>query len=328
MTKKTFKQVFESYFHRKYSFEDFINYIPLENINYKTNRFQSYTFVSYLKDKSGKLLKESKKLKDYHSFLNILIFKKLNVHEFVYSYVDNKNVFDMVYLHKDNKSFYKTDIKNFFGSIDRDIVSKTIKDNLNTLNIEIDKKYIDGILNLILIDNILPVGFITSPSVSNSVLYNFDKYIYNVMESKEILYTRYSDDLVFSTENFKKLINVEKIIEEYFEINLNNKFILNNIKSKFMDKTRRIQILGLIITPNGHITVEKEKKESIQKLIYFYKNDKDKFLNLLNNKFEGSISKAYGNLNYINDIDKNFILKLRKKYGNFIVDKFLHGKKS
>lgn len=328
MKKKTFRQVFESYFHKKYSFEDFIAYSPIENINYKVNKFHSYTFMSYLKDKTGKLLNESKKLKDYHTFLNVTIFKKFNNHESVYSYTDNKNIYDMVYLHKDNKNFYKTDIENFFTSITKNIILKTIENNLNNINIEIDKSYIDNILKLILIDNILPVGFITSPSISNSVLYKFDKKIWELMRDKNIIYTRYSDDLVFSSNDFKELRNTNQIIEKYFEIIYDNNFILNDEKSKFMDKTKRIEILGLIITPNGHITVEKKKKENIQKLIYFYKTDKEKFLTFLREKFDDSLSKAYGNLNYINDIDKNFILKLRKKYGNFIVDKFLHGKKS
>ena len=56
-------------------------------------------------------------------------------------------------------------------------------------------------------------------------------------------------------------------------------------------------------------------------------NDQNKFDIFLKENYNTSIAKAYGKLNYINDIDINFIQYLRKKYGNFVIDKFMHGDK-
>ena len=69
-------------------------------------------------------------------------------------------------------------------------------------------------------------------------------------------------------------------------------------------------------TPNGHITVGMHiLKKIIRQLLYYYSHDKEKFSKLLEKRFNNSLAKAYGSLNYVNDIDKQFIVKLRKKYG-------------
>ena len=81
----------------------------------------------------------------------------------------------------------------------------------------------------------------------------------------------------------------------------------------------------MVITPQGHVTIDKNIKQNIKQLIYFYKNDKVKYQNHLEKYYDGSKSKAYGKLNYIYEIDKNFIIYLREKYGNYIIDQFLHG---
>ncbi|MFA9372701.1 MAG: reverse transcriptase domain-containing protein [Poseidonibacter sp.] len=327
MNKKNFQQVFESYFHKKYTFNDFLNTLPQESINFKTNRFESYSFISYLKDSNRELTSEAKKLKDFHSFLNVLLFKEMKTHNKVFSYRENKNIFDAVYLHKDSKNYFKTDIKSFFTSIDKKLIMRTLKDNLEEFDVFIDKKYVEHIINLIIINNQLPIGFITSPTISNAVLYNFDKYFEKYSIDKKMIYSRYSDDLIFSSNDYKVLIELENKLTNYFDSYYDGLFKLNSKKTKFLDKTRKIVILGLVITPNGHITVDKERRNNIQKLIYFYKTDKHKFSKLLELKYDNQLSKAYGSLNYINYIDKNFIIKLRSKYGNYIIDKFLHGVK-
>jgi RNA-directed DNA polymerase len=145
-------------------------------------------------------------------------------------------------------------------------------------------------------------------------------------KKNNIIYTRYSDDLIFSSQT--KLTDFATIASDILQDTSENKFLLNTFKSKYLDKTKRVKILGLVITPDGHITVPKERKGNIRKLLYFYTSNQAKFKEFLFENYQGKLSKAYGELNYINDIDIDFVDFLRKKYGNYTIDKFLHGKKN
>jgi hypothetical protein len=79
LNKKNFVDIFQSYFHGKYSFDDFLNTQLTDNINFKINQFRTHPFLSYIKDKNNQLNSESKKLKDYHMFLNNILFKYKDV---------------------------------------------------------------------------------------------------------------------------------------------------------------------------------------------------------------------------------------------------------
>ncbi len=326
MNKKNFSDIFQSYFHGKYSFEDFLNTQLQENINFKINTFSTYSFISYIKDHNKQLVEESQKLKNFHTFLNNILFKYMEVSASVYSYKPNKSIYDCVSLHAKSKYYFKTDIKNFFHSIDSELILKCLEKNIDNYPISSDiKEYFENIMNLIVYENSLPVGFVTSPNISNAVLYEFDKTIEKYCLTNNIIYSRYSDDLIFSCDNKELIQQIKEVINKTL---YPQKFNLNEEKTKFMDKTKKIEILGIHITPEGYLTVDKHIKENIRQLLYFYLNDKDKFQDQLHTKYDGKLSKAYGSLNFINDIDKGYIVKLRKKYGNYIVDKFLHGDKS
>ena len=327
MHKKSFQDVFNSYFHKKYKFENFLLTIPQENIHYKINKFKNYTFVSYIKI-NNKLSHESIYLKNYHTFLKNTLFRYMKVHKNVYSYQQNKNIYDLAKQHHMNHNYFKTDIQGFFKHIDPLLILKSLENNLDSFLFSKEvTNHFENIVKLVTIDNFLPVGYVTSPSISNAVLYEFDSVLSEYCDKNNIIYTRYSDDLIFSSNDYKILKSLPNKIIEIFESLYFKQFQLNKNKTIFFDKTNKVTFLGIDILPNGHITVDKHIKENIRQLLYFYINDKNKFAKFLDKRYNGSLARAYGSLNYIKDIDPRFINKLRKKYGTNYVDMFLHGAK-
>jgi RNA-directed DNA polymerase len=326
--KKNFQNVFNAYFHQKYTFDEFLQTTPQKNIHYKLNKFKTYSFVSYIK-KNHCLSDDSLKLKNYHTFLKNTLFNYMKVHHNVYSYQHDKNIYDLAKQHHMNHNFFKTDIQGFFKHINPSLILNILETNLDSFLFSHDvKNYFENIVKLVTIDDFLPVGYVTSPSISNAVLYNFDSLLSNYCETHHITYTRYSDDLIFSSNEYKVLKMLPQKITEIFEALYVKQFQLNKDKTLFFDKTNKVTFLGINILPNGHITVDKYMRENMRQLFYFYINDKSKFYQFLEKRYNGSLSKAYGTLNYINDIDKDFVTKLRKKYGTNYVDMFLHGAKN
>lgn len=313
MQKNSLKKAFNSYFHDKYSFDEFVNFDT--TTHYKDIFYSKNTFSP------------SKELKKYQQFLNFFIFDLIKVNkDVVFSYRKGVSAYDAIYPHKDSKYILSTDIQSFFLHISSDDIKQLILENKkNFLILEEDiEKYIDLIVNLVSYNNILPIGAPTSPKISNGYLFDFDNKLNEYCRGKDIIYTRYSDDFIFSSRNRENFIELIETIKDILLSLGHDTLKLNNNKTRFQQKGSKIVLLGLVITPNGVITVDKQIKKDIEVLLHFYLSDKVKFKDFFEKNYASNLEKVSGKLSYIKSIDKLFITKLKKKYGSFIVNSFIH----
>lgn len=163
--------------------------------------------------------------------------------------------------HKKNQHFVRLDIKSFFHSIDvkhmREIfkhyfvneeeLSKSRKSEAY-FNEEKKQTLLDAFINLTTYivpesspnenfrgKQIVPVGFITSPIISNIIFRKIDIQIQKFCYDYDIIYTRYADDMLFSCskdQDFifsESFINEIKILISQLNLKLNSK---KTIKSK------------------------------------------------------------------------------------------------
>jgi RNA-directed DNA polymerase len=153
----------------------------------------------------------------------------------VFSYREGVGIYDALYPHKNNQYFFKTDIKSFFGSINKENIKECLLYNISEypINQEDISQYLNQILNLITYKNQLPVGFSTSSQLSNAILYKFDNHLEEYCNKNYISYTRYSDDLIFSSKNKNNLLNLTTTIQNLLNLYFNNIFTLNISKTKF-----------------------------------------------------------------------------------------------
>lgn len=318
MTKISLEDAFNSYFHDKYSFDDFLTLeisVQYENIFHSKNTFSP-----------------NKELKKYQQFLNAFIFDFMKINEnVVFSYRKGVNNYDAIYPHKNKKYILSTDIKSFFLNIDKLKVQELIllnKENYLIISEDI-AKYIEKLANLVTYNGVLPIGAPTSPKISNAYLFSFDNEMERYCKKHQIIYTRYSDDFIFSANKREILSNVLDEIKNIFLTAGFDKFELNEEKTKTQMRGSKVSLLGLIITPNGHITVDKNIKKNIEILFHFYLTDRTKYKDFLDREYipknsnTTALDKVSGILNYISPIDKNFIQKLKRKYGNYIVKSFM-----
>jgi len=80
----------------------------------------------------------------------------------------------------------------------------------------------------------------------------------------------------------------------------------------------------MVILPNGKVSVDIKFKRQIEVLLHFYLTDRAKFFLLVESDLAGGMERISGYLSYINTVDKEYLNKLRKKYGATLVDMFLH----
>ncbi|HIF9078897.1 TPA: reverse transcriptase domain-containing protein [Photobacterium damselae] len=323
--KPDLRDIFDLYFHGKYHFDEFTNL----NIDDEVTKFECNKKVFY---------SPSKKLKDIHVFLILALFDSCEINQDVaFAYRKGVNIVEAVEKHKNNNLFFKTDIKSFFKNINVDLVEKRILENKSLLLFSNVECYIKNILNAVTYKNEIPIGFSTSPIISNIILKNLDDLLSEDANKNNYVVTRYSDDIITSTKNNSvdlKKITLEKI-EHIFKNEYNSSFCINTDKSKTLRKGNKVKILGMVILPNGKITVDKKIKNNVEVSIFNLINKPEKFIDIVNtsinkkklkNKDE-CIKYLSGQLNYINSIDKKYIDKLRKKYGSNTIDMLIHSNK-
>lgn len=316
MNKKPLKDLFEAMYHGKYSFEDFIGCdISAE--------YSAFTIQE--RNKSRLIYKTTKKLKTFHSFLSLFIFEHLKINpRVVFSYRKGFNAFDAVSKHSESKFFFQTDIANFFPSLTTPIVRNTILSSIELSPATDALNYFNRIVELVTIDGCLPQGFSTSPILSNACLTDFDNKLESYCLAHNLIYTRYSDDIIISSQDNQSLSDADNIVRKFLHETFENQLLLNPLKSKLTRKGSKVKLLGLVILPTGKVTVDLKIKNRIETLLHYYKTDISKFLELDGVERDMAIGTdlIFGLLNYVNTVDKSYLEKLRKKFGVTTIDMF------
>ena len=313
MTAKSLQVLFEAMYHGKYEFNDFLHGDVAEN----------YDLIPIKKDR--KIYRPNKKLRAYHVFLNTFLCEYLDLNSrVVYAYRRGVNPHQAVGAHALSRAFFQTDIVNFFGSIDRDTVKSTIIERGKRIPIADLHAHLERILDLTTINGLLPVGFSISPPISNACLTGLDNDLELYCRRNHLIYTRYADDIVVSARSRESLKDIRSTINELLRQHFKGKLQLNPLKSKLTTIGRKVTVLGMTITPSGHVTVDRDLKRRIEVLLHFYTRNREKFLNTVQNDMKSGIDQLAGYVNYINTADKAYLEKLRKKYGSTVIDSLLH----
>ena len=312
MQSKSLGLLFDAMHHGKYEFQDFLQGNIASSIT--TTRFRQRT-----------LYRPDKKLKAYLVFLNTLLFERLAVNErVVYSYRKGVNPHEVARAHAHSRAFFQTDVENFFGSIDRELVQSTILSQMDRIPITDLSAHIERVLDLTTIDGILPIGFPTSPVISNVCLTPFDNDLENYCAISDLIYTRYADDIVVSGQSRKVLSSLEPKLTELLGHHFDNKLRLNPSKRKLTAVGRKTRILGMVVLPNGRVTIDMKLKKRIEVLLHFYVRNRQKFLDMSAGDTNAGIQKLAGYINYINTADKRYLAKLKRKFGATVIDSFIH----
>jgi len=300
---RTLEQAFNAVFHNKENFTDFCSIDMSEHIN---------DFL--LKDR--KIYRTSKKLKTYLRFIDKVILRHLAKNtDVVHSYIKEKSVLTAVKTHASNSAFFLTDIKSFFSNINEEDVKQVLIRDTNLIPISDFDDYISEIAKIMTWGGSIPVGFPTSPKLSNGFLYEFDNALHNVCKSRSLAYTRYSDDIIISGKDKGLLVDLRDIVQDILRQYASEKLFLNAEKTRITHFGNKVKILGLVITPDGRVTVDSKYKRTIESLLHFYITDKVQYNDLLNKTFESKEHSLFGLLHYINSTDPAYLEKLQRKYG-------------
>jgi RNA-directed DNA polymerase len=247
----------------------------------------------------------SQELKYIQEWINEKILSQLPVHPAVYSYRAGIGIDDHARQHSRSAFLLRADFVNFFPSISRQSVRRLLQQNRDRIGYEINSNDINLICSLVCKDDRLTIGAPTSPALSNAILYEFDRFWFDAAKELEVKYTRYADDLYFST----KVPNTLAGLLVRLRADLRNREVprlkLNEKKTIFTSRKTRRLVTGIVITPEAKISIGRERKRYVKGLIHRY------LLGFLKN---GEFEYLRGMLSYINSVEPTFIRALEKKY--------------
>jgi RNA-directed DNA polymerase len=254
-----------------------------------SNRF--YYRYSIKKPSGGdrKIRQPSKEMKAIQAWILRNILDKLTPSDHATAFIQGRSILSNVLPHANNRYFVCMDIEEFFPSITFHSVKRIFK-MIGYFS------YAPGILaDLCTCDIGLPQGGITSPSLSNLAAARLDRRLSGFTSRRNIIYTRYADDMTFSSNN-RDVLN--KSISILMEIIRSERFTPHPSKLRVMGPRIRCSITGLVKNSSEpKFGVGKKKKRIMRAVMH----------NLLTRK---SVDPVYSNeesirgwLSYLKSID-------------------------
>jgi RNA-directed DNA polymerase len=254
-------------------------------------------------------------LKDIQRKVIDLLLPHVKVHHAAKAYIKNCSIKDNAAVHLNSQYLLKLDFENFFNSITPRILFKVLAEQGVSLP-KNDCKILSEILfwnrsKKINAPLVLSIGAPSSPLISNIVMYSFDEKIESICKKLDINYSRYADDLTFSTNKKTILFNLVEMVNNTLQKEFEGDININISKTVFSSKAHNRHVTGITLTNNNKLSIGRIRKRYISALVHKFKT------NQLNDATE--INHLKGLLGFAYHIEPNFIVRLTKKYGSDIM---------
>jgi retron-type reverse transcriptase len=219
--------------------------------------------------------------------------------------------------HRNRRYVFNVDIQDFFNSINFGRVrGYFIADN----NFKLNPKVATILAQIACFENALPQGSPCSPIISNLIGHIVDIPLAKLAARVGCTYTRYADDLTFSTNEptFPADIATQAIGKEHSWLPGNELsqlikrcgFALNQKKTRMQYRDSRQEVTGLIV--NCKINVRREYRHTVRAMVHrlfttdsfdFEYKHLDKHGATIIHRIAGKHSQLHGRLGFIDGVD-------------------------
>ena len=232
-------------------------------------------------------LKADSYLKPIHKNIQNNFLKLLPINNAAVAYKEKTSYLDLFQPHTGGYYFLRLDIKSFFHNISEKMINDCFKWYFKDtkIGIEAEQKLISSFVRLVSYripvtspnikfagKTVLPIGFATSPTISNIIFRKIDLLIQKLCLSKNINYTRYADDMLFSASKKSSYVHSDSFSKEMEVLLFTCGFKVN--KHKTVKATHTVSLNGYTIESKnsdkaeGVIRISNKKTKLIESLIY------------------------------------------------------------
>lgn len=183
----------------------------------------------------------------------------------VHSFIKKRSIVTNAKKHCKKKIVLNIDLLDFFGYINFGRVRGLFMAKPYQLSTNLSTK----LAQLITYNNSLPQGSCTSPIISNMICVCLDKALINFAKTNNLFYSRYADDITFSSQiaTAKSMEYHLRTIQEIIE---KNGFVINTKKTRIQTTHASQRVTGLIVNKKLNIPRKfiREVRSNLHNLYY------------------------------------------------------------
>ena len=246
------------------------------------------------------------KLYNYRYTINENENIKLNIS---HAFENKKSIITNARIHKNKRFIINFDLKDFFESFHFGRVKGYFEKNKYFCMPEDVARII---AQLTCYSGTLPQGAPTSPIITNLICQSLDYKILSLAKKHHLDYTRYADDLTFSTNDKKILENYDTFYKSLVNIIHGSGFEINEKKTRFVYKHSKQIVTGLVV--NKKVNVDSTYYRNVRSMAHHLYTEGT----FWDNGNECTINQLEGKLSFINQIDKynNKLCEEKKNLAN------------
>lgn len=195
----------------------------------------------------------------------------LPVHSSASAYRSGASIKANAEAHVSSRYMLKLDFNNFFPSI-----------LFSDIKFHIDKycsEFLDPSASSVVAhvccwakDRAIPlrlcIGAPSSPLISNSIMFDFDKRLHEIAREKDVVYTRYADDITLSSRERGRVEEFVGIVASLLMELEYPRLSLNKAKTVLASRAGKRVVTGLILTPDGRVSIGRERKRFIRAMYH------------------------------------------------------------
>lgn len=294
------------------------NELNIENTIISEELGRSYKKFKLIKipKKSGgsrNLMLASTELKLIQSWVSINILSNLPISSISTAFHPGSSIIKNASMHKDSLFSVRVDLSNFFPSINSsDLISLFENPNIPCKEFSScsDFEYLIKRACFNERDE-LPIGYMTSPAISNAVMLGIDSLLLNTLKSDLATFgnsvlTRYADDFVFSSDKRGSCKYFVDLIRATLESTPSPSLKINEKKTRFMSRKGGSTIItGLRINNECEVGIHANYRDHVRLLLKLYSRGQ------LKNE---DIDSLRGHIAFIRSADPGFFTKISFKH--------------
>ncbi len=202
------------------------------------------------------------------------ILEKLEVHDAAHGFRQNRSIVTNAKPHVGADIVVKLDLQNFFQSISYKRVkelfcefgySEDAAKILGLICTVVDLEEIDGITHTNTGKRCLPQGSPASPAISNLICDRLDSNLTEIAAERGFRFTRYADDLTFSSSK-NAWYKVYNLINKSKSIITNEGFTVNPNKIQILTKSVQQEVTGIVV--NRQLNISRSTLKAFRATLY------------------------------------------------------------
>jgi RNA-directed DNA polymerase len=182
--------------------------------------------------------------------------------KFATGFIEGKSIVENARAHRKNKIILKFDIEDFFPSI----TFPRVRGMFMQYPFHFSEVKATALAQICCLEDSgpIPQGGVTSPYISNMICRKLDSRLAGLAKNVHLKYSRYADDMTFSTSDLK--LNIKSVTKHISKIIEDEGFKVNKKKTKVLRKNQPQSVTGILV--NDGLNVRRSYIRNIRATLY------------------------------------------------------------